>query len=59
LTMGCLLSDCHRTLAENRSVFPRGDGAPLRDSGIYWLYSIPETSWIFDRLNQGLKNDGL
>src|SRR5689334_10446460 len=46
--------DCHKTLPENRSVFPRGDGVALRDSGIYWLYSTPETSWIFDRLNQGL-----
>lgn len=45
---------CHKSLAENRSVFPRGDGAPLRDSGIYWLYTNPETSWIFNRLNQGL-----
>lgn len=47
--------DYHKTLTEFRSVFGRSDGAPLRDSGIYWLYSNdPAISWVFNRLNKCL-----
>lgn len=45
----------HEILPATTSKFVRGDGAPLRDSGIYWLYRNADTAWVFDRLGGALR----
>jgi hypothetical protein len=47
--------DYHKELPATTSKFTRGDGAPLRDSGIYWLFRNSQTHWVFDRLGQALE----
>jgi len=47
--------DFHNSLPATQSVLYRGANEVIRDSGIYWLYSNPETSWVFDRINAAVE----
>ena len=45
-----VLSRCTRHRERSRAGLPRGDGAFVRDSDLFWIPRTAETEWIFERI---------